>query len=147
MDKKFMVRALELARISASEGEIPVGAVIVKDREIVGEGRNMREQKNSALSHAEIEAIAMANRNLKDWRLSDCEMYVTLEPCAMCTGAIINSRLKTLIFGAFDTEKGCVDGAMNLCDGSLGHKPEVYCGIMEQECKELLTEFFKEIRN
>lgn len=141
-----MVRAIELARFSASEGEIPVGAVIVKDGEIVGEGRNMRESKKSALSHAETEAIMNANLHLGDWRLENCEMYVTLEPCAMCAGAIINSRIKTLIFGAYDLERGCIDSALNLCDFNLGHKPEIYGGIMEDECKALLTDFFRDIR-
>ena len=141
-----MIRALELARLSASEGEIPVGAVIVKGGEIVGEGRNMREGKKSALSHAEIEAIKSANRNLGDWRLEDCEMYVTLEPCVMCTGAIINARIKTLIFGAYDLEKGCVDSRYALLGGALGHTAEIYGGIMEDECKKLLTEFFEGVR-
>ena len=146
MDRKFMIRALELARLSAREGEIPVGAVIVRDGEIIGEGRNMREGKKSALSHAEIEAIKNANRKIADWRLDDCEMYVTLEPCVMCTGAIINSRIKTLIFGAYDLEKGCADSRYALLDGSLGHTAEIYGGIMEDECKKVLTDFFDGIR-
>ena len=141
-----MVRALELARLSAGEGEIPVGAVIVRDGEIVGEGRNLRESKKSALSHAEIEAIKEANRNLADWRLDDCEMYVTLEPCVMCTGAIINSRIKTLIFGAFDPKAGSIDSVINLCDYPYNHKPEIYGGICEDECLEVLKDFFKKIR-
>lgn len=141
-----MIRALELARLSAAEGEIPVGAVIVRDGEIIGEGRNMRESKKSALSHAEIEAIKSANRKIADWRLDDCEMYVTLEPCVMCTGAIINSRIKTLIFGAYDLEKGCADSRYALLDGALGHTAEIYGGIMEDECKKVLTDFFDGIR-
>ncbi|MBP3705653.1 MAG: nucleoside deaminase [Clostridia bacterium] len=142
-----MIRAIELARESAQEGEIPVGAVIVKNNEIIGEGRNMREAKKSALSHAETEAIFAANKTLCDWRLDGCEMYVTLEPCAMCAGAIINSRLSTLIFGAYDLERGCIDSAYNLCSGTLGTPPEIYGGIMEDECREILRNFFEKIRN
>ena len=141
-----MIRALELAAISAGEGEIPVGAVIVKDGKIVGEGRNMRESKKSAISHAEIEAIKNANLHLGDWRLENCEMYVTLEPCVMCAGAIINARIKTLIFGAYDFEKGCADSRFALLNGDLGHTVEIYGGIMEDECKKLLTDFFGDVR-
>ena len=147
MDRKFMQRALELAELSAKEGEIPVGAVVVKDGKIIGEGRNMRESKGSALSHAEIEAISQANLTLKDWRLEGCEMYVTLEPCVMCTGAIINSRISTLVFGAYDLERGCVDSRANLFSLNLGVKTEIYGGIMEEPCKELLENFFRDLRN
>ena len=143
-----MVRALELARLSAGEGEIPVGAVIVRDGEIIGEGRNLRESKKSALSHAEIEAIKEANRNLADWRLDDCEMYVTLEPCVMCTGAIINSRIKKVVFGAFEPKSGACssDSVVNLFSLPFNHSPEVYGGICEKECAEIMTKFFKDKR-
>ncbi len=141
-----MYLALEQAKIAAKEGEVPVGAVIVKDGEVVSLGHNMREQKQSALSHAEIEAINLACQKLGSWRLDDCELYVTLEPCPMCTGAIINSRIKTLIFGAFDKSMGCVDSVINLCDYPLGHKVEVYAGICEDECQQVLKDFFKTLR-
>ena len=108
MDKKFMKRALELARVAALNGEVPVGAVIVKDGKIISEGINQREQKQSALSHAEMEAIRGANEALGSWRLDGCEIYVTLEPCPMCAGAILNSRISEVIFGAFDKEAGFV---------------------------------------
>jgi tRNA(adenine34) deaminase len=147
MDKKFMKRALELAKKAFDSGEVPVGAVIVKNGEIIGEGYNMREQKQNALSHAEIEAINSACKKLNSWRLDDCEMYVTLEPCPMCTGAIINSRIKTVIFGAFDSSMGCMDSVINLCDYPFNHKVEIYAGIMEDECKKILTDFFALIRN
>ena len=147
MDKKFMKRAIELAIIARDKGEVPVGAVIVKDGEIIGEGYNMREKKQNALSHAEIEAINSACKNLNSWRLEECEMYVTLEPCPMCTGAIINSRIKTVIFGAFDKTAGCIDSVINLCDYPFNHKPEIYAGIMEDECKKIMEDFFKEVRN
>lgn len=146
MDKKFMLRAIELARRAGEMGEVPVGAVIVKDGEIIAEGFNMREQKKNALSHAEIEAINSACRDLNSWRLDGCEMYVTLEPCPMCTGAIINSRIKTVIFGAYDLKSGSMDSVINLCDYPYNHKVEVYGGICEDECLQVLKDFFKNLR-
>lgn len=146
MDKKFMKEALALGRLAGEEGEVPVGAVIVKDGEIIARGRNMREQKQNALSHAEIEAINEACEKLNSWRLDRCELYVTLEPCPMCTGAIINSRIKTVIFGAYDLKAGSMDSVVNLCDYPYNHKVEVYGGICEDECRELLEKFFKNLR-
>ena len=146
MDKKFMRKALELAKTAFDSGEVPVGAVIVKDGKVIGQGYNMREQKQNALSHAEIEAINSACKTLGSWRLDDCEMYVTLEPCPMCTGAIINARIKTVVFGAFDSKMGCMDSVINLCDYPFNHKVEVYAGICEDECKDLLEKFFKKLR-
>jgi tRNA(adenine34) deaminase len=146
MDKKFMKRALELAKKAYDSGEVPVGAVIVKNGEIIGEGYNMREQKQNALSHAEMEAINSACKNTGSWRLDDCEIYVTLEPCPMCTGAIINARIKTVIFGAFDSSMGCMDSVINLCDYPFNHKVEIYAGICEDECKEILQNFFEKLR-
>ena len=146
MDKKFMLRAIELSKIAFEKGEVPVGAVIVKDGKIIGEGYNMREEKQNALSHAETEAINNACKTIGSWRLEDCEMYVTLEPCPMCTGAIINSRIKTVIFGAFDKNAGCMDSVINLCDYPFNHKVEIYAGIMEDECKKILTSFFAQMR-
>ena len=141
-----MKTAIEQANKAFSNGEVPVGAVIVKNGEIIATGRNMREEKQNALSHAEIEAINNACKNLGTWRLDDCEMYVTLEPCPMCTGAIINSRIKTLIFGAYDLKSGSVDSVINLCDYPYNHKVEIYGGIMEDECLEILQRFFKKLR-
>ena len=146
MDKNFMKEAINEAKIAYLNGEVPVGAVIVKNGEIIARGRNMREEKQNALSHAEIEAINNACKRLGRWRLDDCEMYVTLEPCPMCTGAIINSRIKTLIFGAYDLKAGSVDSVINLCDYPYNHKPEIYGGIMEDECQEILQNFFKNLR-
>lgn len=146
MDKKFMLRAIELSKIAFEKGEVPVGAVIVKDGKIIGEGYNMREEKQNALSHAETEAINNACKTIGSWRLENCEMYVTLEPCPMCTGAIINSRIKTVIFGAFDKNAGCMDSVINLCDYPFNHKVEIYAGIMEDECKKILTSFFAQMR-
>ena len=141
-----MREALAEAQIAFENGEVPVGAVIVKDGEIIARGHNMREQKQNALSHAETEAINEACKKLGSWRLDGCELYVTLEPCPMCTGAIINARIKTVIFGAFDSAAGCMDSVINLCDYPLGHKVEIYAGICEDECKEILQNFFKKLR-
>lgn len=147
MNKKFMREALIDARLAFSQGEVPVGALIVKDGDIIARGHNMREQKQNALSHAEIECINEACKKLGTWRLDGCEMYVTLEPCPMCAGAIINSRISTLVFGAYDFKAGSIDSVINLCDYPYNHKPEIYGGVMEDECKEVLKKFFNTIRN
>jgi tRNA(adenine34) deaminase len=146
MNNEFMMRAIELAKISESEGEVPVGAVVVKGSEIVGEGRNRREYGKNALYHAELEAINNACKNLKGWRLWQCDLYVTLEPCPMCAGAIINSRIKTVYFGAFDNKAGSFGSVANFNMLPYNHKPEIIGGIMEQECSQLLTSFFKNLR-
>ena len=142
----FMKYALELARLSAEEGEVPVGAVVVCDGKIVGEGRNRREVVKNALHHAEIEAINNACNNLGGWRLWKCDMYVTLEPCPMCAGAIINSRIKNVYFGATDTKNGAVVSAARLFDMNFTHKPLYEGGLMEEECAEILSTFFKDLR-
>ena len=141
-----MYEALLEAKKAAEENEVPVGVVIVKDGEIIARGRNMREKKQNPLSHAEIEAINEASKKLNSWHLDDCELYVTLEPCPMCTGAIINSRIKTVIFGAYDLKAGCMDSVINLCEYPFNHKVEIYGGICEEECAEILTEFFEKLR-
>ena len=147
MDKEFfMTQALLLAKEAADEGEVPVGAVVVKDGEIVGRGRNRREKSKNALSHAETEAINDACKNLGGWRLWQCDMYVTLEPCPMCTGAIINSRIKRLIYGASDCKAGSCGSVVNLFELPYNHKPEIVSGIKKDECAELLSEFFKALR-
>lgn len=147
MDEIFMKEALTLAKTAADEGEVPVGAVVVLGDEIVGRGRNRRETGKNALAHAEIEAIDEACRKLGGWRLWQCDMYVTLEPCPMCTGAIINSRIKKLVYGASDYKAGSCASVVNLFDLPYNHKPEVVSGFMQDECSEILTEFFKELRN
>ena len=141
-----MMEAISLAKEAGEMGEVPGGAVIVKNGKIIARGKNEREAKQNALSHAEIEAINNACKNTGSWRLEDCEMYVTLEPCPMCAGAIINSRIKTLIFGAYDSKMGSIDSVTNLCDLPYNHKVEVYGGIMEDECLDLLKNFFKTLR-
>lgn len=141
-----MKRAIALAQISAAEGEVPVGAVVVKDNVIVGEGRNRRELGKNALYHAETEAIDNACKALGGWRLWQCEMYVTLEPCPMCAGAIINSRIKKVTFGAYDKKAGSFGSVVNFNDLPYNHKPEIEGGVDEAECAVLLTDFFKRLR-
>ena len=145
-EKKFMLRALELAREAAACGEVPVGAVVVRAGEILGEGRNRREAEQNALAHAEVEAIAQACKTLGTWRLPECQLYVTLEPCPMCTGAIINSHLGTVVYGTEDERAGCCGTAANLFSLPYSHKPEVYRGFYEAECKALLQDFFQKLR-
>lgn len=146
MNSDFMDRAIALAKIAGEKGEVPVGAVIVKNGEIIAEGYNMREQKNNALSHAETEAINTACKVTGDWRLDGCTIYVTLEPCIMCIGAIINARIKEVVFGAYDKNCGCMDSAINITSLPFASDITVYGGIKEDECKSLLTEFFKNKR-
>lgn len=147
MDKfDFMKYALDLARQSADEGEVPVGAIVVCDGKIVGEGRNRREVVKNALHHAEIEAIDNACKNLGGWRLWKCDLYVTLEPCPMCAGAIINSRIKNVYFGATDEKNGAVVSAARLFDMNFTHKPLYEGGIMGEECAKILSDFFKDLR-
>lgn len=146
---RYMERALELAREAYSEGEVPVGAVVVKKTtgEIVGEGRNMREGKKNALAHAELIAIDEACRHLGGWRLPECALYVTLEPCPMCCGAIINSRIDNVYFGAYDLKSGSAVSVQNMFEYPYNYKPEVIGGVMEEACAGLLSEFFRELRN
>ncbi len=141
-----MSKALELARQAAEDGEVPVGAIVVKDGEIVGKGRNRRENGKNALAHAELEAIDEACKRLGGWRLWQCELYVTLEPCPMCTGAIINSRLRRLVYGASDKKAGSCGSVINLFDLPYNHKPESVGGVMEEECVAILSDFFKALR-
>ncbi len=146
MNSKFMSEALLEAKMAAESGEVPVGAVVVKNGEIIGRGRNRCEDKNMQTRHAEIEAIEAAAKNIGDWRLDGCEIYVTLEPCPMCAGAIINSRIKTVVFGVYDSVSGAADSVINLFSLPFPSSPEVFGGIREAECKKLLTEFFKKRR-
>lgn len=141
-----MDQAIELAKEAAKEGEVPVGAVVVIDGRIVGRGRNRRETDKNALAHAEIEAINEACKTLGGWRLWQCDMYVTLEPCPMCTGAIINSRIKRLVYGASDSKAGSCGSVVNLFSLPYNHKPEVISGLKQEECAALLSDFFKRLR-
>ncbi len=141
-----MERALELARLSALEGEVPVGAVVVKDGEIVGEGRNRRELGKNALYHAELEAIDNACKKLGGWRLWQCDLYVTLEPCPMCAGAIINARIRRVYFGAYDKKAGSFGSVADFNALPYNHKPEIIPGVNEAECSAILSDFFKNLR-
>ena len=143
---EFMLKAIELAKISALEGEVPVGAVVVKGDEIVGCGRNRREYGKNALYHAELEAIDNACKKLGGWRLWQCDLYVTLEPCPMCAGAIINARIKKVAFGAYDKKAGSFGSVADFNQIPYNHKPEIEGGIMEAECSALLSDFFKKLR-
>ena len=141
-----MEKALSLAREAGAAGEVPVGAVIVRNGEIIATGKNGREVNKNALSHAEIEAINHACKTLGGWRLPGCELYVTLEPCPMCAGAIINSRIEKVYFGAYDQKAGSVRSLVCLFDLPYNHKPEVTGGIMEEECAAVLSDFFRGLR-
>lgn len=141
-----MQKALELAKISAAEGEVPVGAIIVRGDEIVGTGRNRREYGKNALYHAEIEAIDNACKTLGGWRLWECDMYVTLEPCPMCAGAIINSRIKTVYYGASDLKAGSFGSVVDFNSLPYNHKPEIVSGVMQDEARKMLSDFFKALR-
>ena len=145
-DLEYMGMALKLAREAAAAGEVPVGCVIVRGDEVVGTGRNRRETDRSALAHAEIEAIAMACRKLGGWRLWECTMYVTLEPCPMCAGAIVNARIPRVVYGASDAKCGACGGVCDLFAMEFNHHPQVEKGIREEECAALLTDFFQNLR-
>ena len=143
-----MKEAIRLGTEAGEKGEIPVGAVIVKDGEIIATGQNRRERDGTALGHAEIEAIHNACKTLGSWRLDGCDIYVTLEPCPMCAGAIINARLNKVVFGAFDKKMGSCsnDSVIDLFALKYNHQPEVWAGICEKECSDMMTRFFKDLR-
>ena len=143
---KFMKAALAEAKKAYIIDEVPVGAVIVCDGKIIARGHNTRETKQSVLGHAEINAIKKASRKIGSWRLEDCDMYVTLEPCSMCSGAIIQSRIKNLYFGAFDPTTGACGSVLNLFEHDFNHKVNVNGGIMEDECSRIIKDFFRELR-
>lgn len=142
----FMEVALDLAKEAFDEGEVPVGAVIVKEGKIISTGRNRREIGKNSLYHAEIEAIDKACKKLGRWRLLGCDLYVTLEPCPMCAGAIINSRIEKIFFGAKDLKAGSCGSVINLFELPYNHKPELFGGVLEEECSLILSKFFKNLR-
>ena len=145
-DREYMERALSLAQEAAAEGEVPVGCVIVCRDRIVGRGRNRREGSKTALGHAEIEAIAEACKTLGGWRLWECTMYVTLEPCPMCAGAIINARIPRVVVGAKDEKCGACGSVCDLFTMEFNHHPQVEFGLLEEESRQLLGDFFKDLR-
>ena len=142
----YMSQALELAQVAADAGEVPVGCVIVRDGAVIGRGRNRREEKQAVCSHAEMEAMAQANAALGSWRLDNCALYVTLEPCPMCAGAIINSRIRRVVYGAADTKAGCCGSVTDLFAMPFNHHPVVEQGLRAEEAQELLQAFFKDLR-
>ena len=145
--EKYMRLALELAREAAAHGEVPVGCVIAgPDGAVIGRGRNRREERGDATAHAELEAIREACAARGGWRLDDCVLYVTLEPCPMCTGAIINARIPTLVFGAREALSGSCGSVIDLFQERYGHRPAVYAGVLAEECAALLRDFFREMR-
>ena len=146
MHEKYMRQALDLARQAAACGEVPVGCVIVKDGAVVGRGRNRREERQAAWSHAEMEAMAQANRALGTWRLDGCTLYVTLEPCPMCAGAIINARIPRVVFGAPDPKAGSCGSVTDLFALPYNHRPACEGGVLEEECAQLLRDFFRALR-
>lgn len=147
MDNMYMKMAIDQARKAESIGEVPIGSVIVYEGEIVGTGYNLRETSQQANAHAEMMAIQAANERIGSWRLEDCTLYVTLEPCPMCAGAIIQSRIPRVVFGAYDPKAGCVGTLMNLLEEErFNHQAEVTTGVLEEECSALLTTFFSNLR-
>ena len=145
--EKFMKEALKEAKKAYDKLEVPVGVVIIKDNKIIARGHNLKEEKQNTIKHAEIIAIEKASRKLKNWRLNDCEMYVTLEPCSMCAGAIINSRIKKVYIGTLDKRAGACGSKLNLLqDFKFDTNVEIENGILEKECKDILQNFFKELR-
>ena len=146
MHEEYMRQALDLARQAAACGEVPVGCVIVKDGRVIGRGRNRREERQAAWSHAEMEAMAQANEVLGSWRLEDCDLYVTLEPCPMCAGAILNARVRRVFYGARDRAMGACGGVLNLFMEDFPHHPQLVGGILAEDCQTVLSAFFKELR-
>ena len=147
MQEKFMLEALKEAKKAYKKGEVPVGAVIVKDNKIIARAHNLKETKKDTTKHAEIIAIQKASKNIEAWRLIDCEMYVTLEPCSMCAGAILQARIKNLYIGAMDEKTGACGSVLNLLeDYKFNHKVDIQRGILADDCEYILKEFFKELR-
>ena len=147
MHEEYMRQALALAQEAAAHGEVPVGCVIVREGRIVGRGRNRREEKQHTSSHAEMEAIRQANEALGTWRLDDCTLYVTLEPCPMCAGAIVQARIPKVLIGSMNPKAGCAGSVMNLLDEKgFNHQVETEIGILGEECSGMLKEFFRELR-
>lgn len=145
-DRRFMRAAIEQAKLAAEIGEAPIGAVIVRGDEIIAEAYNTRETEKNALHHAELLAIDRACKKLGGWRLIGCELYVTLEPCPMCSGGIINSRIERVVYGAPDPKAGCACSVCNIFSLPFNHSPEIVGGVMEEECAALLSDFFRSLR-
>ena len=147
IEEKFMKEALKQARLAYNKLEVPVGCVIVKDEQVIARAHNLKETKNDTTKHAEIIAIQKASKKLNSWRLNGCEMYVTLEPCTMCAGALIQSRIDKVYIGTMDYKTGACGSVLNLLeDFKFNHKVEVETGILKEECEKILQDFFKDLR-
>ena len=147
MNEKYMKEAIKQAKKAASIGEVPIGCVIVYKDKIIGRGYNRRMTDKNALSHAELNAIKKANKVLDDWRLDDCEMYVTTEPCQMCAGAIVQSRIPRVVVGCMNPKAGCTGSILNLLDiQAFNHQADLTTGVLEEECSQLMKQFFRELR-
>ncbi len=145
-DEKFMRAALKQAQKACDKGEVPVGAVVVRNGKIVARAYNTRETKKNAVNHAELIAIKKACKKLGGWRLWECDLYVTLEPCPMCAGAIVNSRIKRVVYGTTDKKAGCCESVINMFELPFNHKPEVLSGVLQSECAQILQSFFVSLR-
>ncbi len=145
-DELFMKEALKEAKKAYKKEEVPVGAVIVKDDKVIARGHNLKETKMDTIKHAEIIAIQKASKKLNSWRLENCYMYVTLEPCSMCAGAIINSRIKKVYIGTMDEKTGACGSVLNLFEYNFNHKVQLETGILKDECRKIIKQFFKELR-
>ena len=146
-DIYFMRECIAQAQKATEAGDVPIGCVIVKDGEIIAKAHNVREKNKKATGHAEIEAIEQASQKLGRWRLSDCTLYVTLEPCCMCAGAIINSRISRVVFALKDAKSGAFGSVVNLNFYPLGHRPKIQSGVLEEEAEQMMKKFFQELRN
>lgn len=142
----FMKAALKEAKKAYNKGEVPVGAVIVKDNEIISKGHNLKESKNNTIKHAEIIAIEKASKAMNSWRLEDCDIYITMEPCPMCMGAIINSRIRKIYYGVSDQKSGACGSVIDLTEYKFNHIPKYEKNILKNECREILQQFFKDLR-
>lgn len=147
LEEFFMKEALKEAKKAYQKEEIPVGAVIVKDGKIIARGHNLKETKVNTLKHAELIAIEKASKKLENWRLENCTLYVTLEPCSMCTGAIIQARIQKLVIGTMDEKTGACGSVLNLLEYPFNHQVELITGVKQEECAKMLKDFFKELRN
>lgn len=147
MDKEFFMKAaLKEAKKAYNRGEVPVGAVVVKDNEIISKGYNLKESKNNTIKHAEIIAIEKASKAMNSWRLEDCDIYITMEPCPMCMGAIINSRIRKIYYGVSDKKSGACGSVIDLTKYKFNHIPKYEKNILKNECREILQQFFKDLR-
>lgn len=147
LDEKYMREAVKQAKKAYAIGEVPIGCVIVYDGKIIGRGYNRRTIDKNTLAHAELQAIRKASKKMDDWRLDDCTMYVTLEPCQMCSGAIIQARIKRVVVGCMNPKAGCAGSILNLLDvPEFNHQAELTTGVLEEECSEMMKQFFRELR-